>query len=395
MEKETKSIYEELGVDPHKSTVREIFDKVTDNDVPGAFCKLVRDPSDPKYLVAKHSDGSGSITITRYLYYLETGDESVLQDDPFSALSMNTGDIASVGAILEPYFLTDTIGINSANVDKTVFLRNMAIGFARVFKLYREYGFNIKFCGGETADLPDQIQSCVLDMDILSRVHERSLISGNVQPNDSIFGVSSAGKAFWEKEANSGHGCNGSTMTRIVMLHKDYAEKYPYLCREKKPFRGRFRVTDYVEDLGMTVGKAILSPTRQWAIIIKGIILGLSARKALHLLHAISVNTGGGATKIMNVGKGITYVKKMPEPSPLFQLIQSESNETWKNMYTTYNMTVGLDVIGSSERGVLEDVLKQVTQSMKIEYFKLGHCENSGLPGNKMVLETKYGTFTY
>jgi hypothetical protein len=53
-----QSIYESLGVDPHKTGVKEIFGKIVSNEFPGAFANIVRIPNRPVGLT-KHSDGSG------------------------------------------------------------------------------------------------------------------------------------------------------------------------------------------------------------------------------------------------------------------------------------------------------------------------------------------------
>jgi len=61
--KKKTSIYEELGVDPHKDLVKEIFKKINNNDFPGAFCNIVRLQDDPTRVKTKHGDGSGSKSI--------------------------------------------------------------------------------------------------------------------------------------------------------------------------------------------------------------------------------------------------------------------------------------------------------------------------------------------
>lgn len=329
----------------------------------------------------------------RCLYYLENGDSTIFWFDVFDALSMNTGDVASCGFV-ERYYVTNIIAINASNVDKELILRCVAYGLAEQKDLYKRYGIEIIFFGGETADLPDQTNSYIIDMDVYSRTSVKNVIKGNIQPGDKIFGFSSGGKAVWEQDVNSGQMDNGLTLSRIGLMHKEYAEKYPFLCREDKPYRGRYRVDDYVRELEMTVGEAILSPTRQWAIVIKLLIDELKKRKAFHILHGISMNTGGGATKIKNLGKDIVYRKYMPEPLPYFKFIQRETKEDWRNMFTTFNMGIGLDIVGSDKNGILSKAIKAVSRQTKIKSYKLGSCFNSA-SGNGVVLKTPYGKFEY
>ena len=111
------------------------------------------------------------------------------------------------------------------------------------------------------------------------------------------------------------------------------------------------------------------------------------------VLHGISQNTGGGNTKISHVGENIVYVKKMPEPLPIFKLIQSESGDFWENMFKNFNCGIGIDVVGSDQGGILAKVLKEVSEETGIELHILGECEESKIGKNYVVLHTPYGTF--
>jgi phosphoribosylformylglycinamidine cyclo-ligase len=386
-----RSIYQKLGIDPHKSSVREIFGSIVQNDFPGMFVNVVRDRNDPGWVKTKHPDGDGSKFLQRILHYLETWEDIVIQGAVDDAFSMNTGDIAAGGSVHE-YDITQICNVGDIGSEmKELILRQIALRLVELFALYREHGFLIDFFGGETADLPDQVSSIVYDMDIWSRMREVDLIKGNVVPGDKIWGFASDGKAFWEDAWNSGIGSNGLTMARIDLMHKHYAKKYPWLCRkdEKNHFRGRFSVTDshrLLEPLELTVSEAIMSPTRQWAIVIRMLTEKLKREGAFQLLHGISMNTGGGATKIQHVGEGILYVKEMPPFPAFFKLIQSETGETDDNMLTTFNCGIGIDVAGSTEGGVLENALKFVSAESGIDLFDLGACYESPTEGNKVKL---------
>jgi len=308
---------------------------------------------------------------------------------------MNTGDIAASGFV-ERYYITQINAVNAGNVNKAAILRGIAIGTARLIKLYEKYGIDIICMGGETADLPDQVMSYVVDIDIESETDVENVIAGNTRPADHIFGFSSGGQAIWEDRQNSGIMSNGLTMARSCLMHANYSKEYPFLCRKKKPFKGRFQVNDYLKELKMTVNDAIISPTRQWAIVIKFLIEELRKRGSLRRLHGISMNTGGGATKIKNLGSNIIYHKYMPEPLPIFKLIQSESGEDWRNMFVTFNCGIGLDIIGDDTDGILSKAVKAVSRMTKIKSYEIGLCYGSTYaPNNKVVLETPYGKFEY
>lgn len=391
---EKKSIYEELGVDSHKDLVKEIFKKINRNDVPGSFCNIIVLPDGR--VATKHSDGSGSKSVQRILHYLETKDETIFEEEMFDALSMNTGDIAASGFI-KRYIITQINAVNAGSVPKELILRGIAIGIARLIKLYAKYGMEVICMGGETADLPDQVKSFVTDVDIYSEMDSiNDVIVGNVQPGDTIFGFSSGGQAAWENRPNSSIMSNGLTMARTILMHHSYSEKYPFLCRKEKPFKGKFRINDYLKDLKMTIGEAILSPTRQWAIVIKILIEELIKRKVFNRLHGISMNTGGGAKKIKNIGSNIVYRKYMPEPLPIFKLIQSESGEDWRNMFVTFNCGIGIDIVGDNSDNILSEAIKVVSEKTGIKSYEIGDCYGGvHNPDNKVVLETPYGKFEY
>ena len=390
-----KSLYEKLGIDPDKSTVREIFGAIVHNDFPGAFVNIARDPDLPGVVFTSHSDGDGSKFIQRLLHYLETGDESIFQGSVDDAFSMNTGDIAASGFTSGLWAITQTIACNAFNVPKEIILRQIALRIVGLLDLYRRYGFDLNFfMGGETADLPDQVNSMVLDMNITARESESNLIRGNVQTGDVMFGFASDGQAIWEEVLNSGLMSNGLTLGRICLMAPVYSGKYPFLVRSGGNFTGRFDVDSSSAELGMTVSEAILSPTRQWAIVIKLIIERLKKMDAFNLLHGISMNTGGGATKIQHVGQGIIYKKNMPKPPPIFQLIREESGENWRNMFKSFNSGIGIDVVGSPDGNILRDCLMAVSEETGIQlYGELGVCEASKTKSNKVILETPYGTF--
>ncbi len=388
-----QSIYEQMGIDPHKAGVREIFQAIFPaGQHPNAFCIITPDPLIPGNVRVKHPDGSGSKILQRVLHYLETKDVSVFRGDPEDFVSMNTSDIAACGFVylIE---LTDVVDINSRILPKAEILKEIALGLLNLKQLYQEHEIQLDILGGETADLPDQTTTIITNADARSSMPEGFLISGDIKPGDDIYGFSSAGKACWEETENSGIMANGLTMGRKVLMHRNYSEKYPFLSQPDKPFCGRFRVEDYLPELGMTVSEALLSPTRQWALIIKMLIDKLVLQNAEHLLHGICINTGGGLTKILNLGKGIRYTKSIPTPPPIFQLIQKESGETWDNMFTTFNCGIGIEIIGEDEDNILFQSILEIAETTGIEFSYLGSCEKSSSEKNEVIIKSEFGDF--
>lgn len=385
------SQYEKLGVDAGKQAVRTAFGGVVENQFPGAFVNIVRDPSDLEVVEALHMDGDGSKIVQRFLILAETGDSSVLRGAADDALQMNLGDIAAAGFVFGRTLFADVINTNRTTVPKDILMRELGERFGELVEIYRSCGFDIHFMGGETADLPYQVKSSVLDVAVSSRGKERDIIKGNVQPGDKIWGFASDGQAAWEDRYNSGIMSNGLTLARIGLMWEGYTDKYPHLGRHG----GRFKVGEKAGlPQDMAVSDAIISPTRQWAIIIKDFLQRLKDAGMYDVIHGISMNTGGGASKVGHVGRGITYVKHMPKPPEFFQLIQGETCENWKNMFESFNCGVGIDVVGVNNPQV-EAILRQTAEETNIKLYELGQCETSDDGKNHVVAQTDYGTFNY
>lgn len=387
---EEKSQYEKLGVDTSKAMVREIFsDDDGKSPFPYSWVKIKPDMWQPKnFVMTMHGDGVGSLTLTRLFCYFETGDPAYLRGDIVNAFEMNMGDVAASGFV-EKVVECDIINLNAFNIPKEVILRAKRDALAEVVQLYARFGFpvargqlrpiRVQAMGGETADLPDQTPSCILDVSFFSRMHKRHVIAGNTQPDDEIFGIPSWGKAVWEKEENSGMMSNGGTHSRIYMLHPDYAGKYPFLVSPHNPLQGPFRIDEHVSELGMSVGKALTSPTRHVGIIIKMVIDELNKLKARHLLHGIALVSGGGMKKIVNLGSGLRYTMKLKNEmiAPLFLLIQKTSEETWRNMLKSYNCGTCLQFVGSPEGEVLKKAIAAVCQRIGLKSYRLGKCSRT------------------
>ncbi|HRY82905.1 MAG TPA: hypothetical protein P5232_04385 [Candidatus Moranbacteria bacterium] len=387
--------YKELGIDAGKKNVRKIFKKNISNDYPSAFVNIVHDPEIAGTVFTQHMDGDGSKIVQRILHYFETKDPTIFQGAVDDAISMNTGDIAASGFLFGKWVITDVININAKNLPKEIIMKQIALRISDLMGLYKKNGFDMNyFLGGETADLPTQVQSMVFDVSIYARAKETEIISGEVEAGDIIYGFASDGKAKWEKNNNSGIMSNGVTLARIELMSKEYSKKYPFLSNGKSGYRGKFKVNDKPKILeGMTVSEAILSPTRHWAIVIKKIAEKLKEKGIFSMLHGISMNTGGGATKISHVGKGIIYKKKMPMPPSIFQFIQSESGVTWEEMFQDFNCGIGIDIVGENNIK-FKKALKEVAKEVHIELFELGICEANKNFENKVILDTPYGIFS-
>lgn len=390
------SMYEKLGVDPSKQSVRDIFAKLIDNEYPGAFVNIITDPFCEDRVLTQHQDGDGSKFVQRLIQYLEDGDERVFAGMADDALSMNSGDIAASGFVFGPWVITDVLNLSLPPDLKKVVMKAVALRLLELREIYKEHGFDLKFLGGETADLPDQVRSGVFDIAITAWADKSDLIAGNVVAGDLIFGFASDGQAAWEQEPNSGIMSNGLTLARSCLMDESYNEKYPLLKRDGDFYTGRFDFHEHLKALNyMSVGDALLSPTRQWAIVIKTLISILKEKNSLNMLHGISMNTGGGATKISHVGSGgLIYVKNMPTPPPLFLLIQKETGESWENMYRSFNCGIGIDVVGENNK-IFREAIIETSKRCHIILYHLGKVVKGETEANQVLLSTQYRDFKY
>lgn len=391
-----ESMYEKLGIDPSKQSVRDIFAKLIDNEYQGAFVNIITDPFCNDRVLTQHQDGDGSKFVQRMIHYLETGDEQVFLGMVDDALSMNTGDIAASGFVFGPWVITDVLNLSMPKDLKKLVMKAVAVRLLELREIYKEYDFSLQFLGGETADLPYQVKSGVFDIAITAWADKSDLIVGNVDAGDIIFGFASDGRATWEEKENSGIMSNGLTLARSCLMNKSYNEKYPHLSGDGDFYTGRFNYDDCPEILsGVSVGDALLSPTRQWAIVIKTLISILKEKNALHMLHGISMNTGGGATKISHVGSGgLIYVKDMPTPPPFFLLIQNESGDKWENMYRSFNCGIGIDVVGENNE-IFREAIRATSEVCNIASYHLGGVLKGEGEFNQVRISTPFGDFNY
>lgn len=380
------SRYGALGVDIKKRGV-EAFRAVVDNLFPGAFCVVQRDPGDPNVGLVSHTDSAGSKPVQSYLHWRETGDASWFRGLAQDVVAMNLDDILCVAA--EPVAFVDYVAFNTLLIDRVELLGALAEGFAECFEMLAEQGMRILFAGGETADLPDQLRTLDVSGFIFGRVDLDSVVTGEkIAPGDFIVGLRSGGRVGYERGVNSGIMCNGLTLARSCLMEAGYLERYPELAHPGRGrYTGRFRFDDYVDELGMTVGEALLSPTRMFAPVAAAVLERVGGS-----VHGMVHNTGGGQTKCLHLGNGVRYVKdSLPEPDPIFRLIQREAKVGWREMYEDFNMGVGFEFVVDPEAA--EDVVS-VAEGFGLGVQVVGRCERS--PGeNTLTIKSRHGKFAY
>jgi phosphoribosylformylglycinamidine cyclo-ligase len=186
--------------------------------------------------------------------------------------------------------------------------------------------------GGETAEMPDMYNEDEYDLAgfAVGVAEKANIVDGrNIVEGDVIIGVPS-----------SGVHSNGFSLVRKLLLdHKKYD------------------LHDEIKELGDKLGNVLLTPTK---IYVKAIKAALEAGGVKGVAHI----TGGGFYENVPraLPKGLKAVidtnsiKKLP----IFEFIQKEGNISDKEMYSTFNMGIGLMIIASKDRK--DSVLKALAK---------------------------------
>ncbi len=384
--------YAQRGVSAEKQDVHEAIKKIDKGLYPKAFCKIVPDylTGDEDYALVMHADGAGTKSALAYMYWKETGDLSVWKGIAQDALIMNIDDLICVGAT-DHIMLSSTIGRNKNLVPGEV-ISAIINGTEELLEELKEFGINVYSTGGETADVGDLVRTIIVDSTVTARIKKDQVIdNANIQEGDVIVGLSSFGKATYEKEYNGGMGSNGLTSARHDVFSKVLAEKYPESFDAAIPqdliYSGSKNLTDKVEGSPLDAGKLVLSPTRTYAPIIKKMLEKYTAEEIHGMIHC----SGGAQTKILHFIEKLHVIKdNMFEVPPLFKLIQQESGTDWKEMYQVFNMGHRMELYVKEE--IAEDLIS-ISKSFNVEAKIVGRVEKSDQ--KKLTIQSSFGKFEY
>jgi phosphoribosylformylglycinamidine cyclo-ligase len=338
--------YAARGVSASKSEVHAAVDRLDPGLFPQAFCKIVADnlTGDATKCVVTHSDGSGTKALLAYLWWKETGDASVFRGIAQDSIVMNIDDLLCVG-VTKGVILSSTINRNAKAIPGAI-LAELINGTEDVLAMLREQGFGITSGGGETADVGDLTPTLTVDSTATAILSRNEVVdAAHVVPGLVIVGIASHGRAKYETAENSGIGSNGLTSARHELLSKYYAEKYPETYDKATPaelaYCGPHRLTDALPGSTLTVGQALLSPTRTYAPYALRLLQALGNQRVKGLVHC----SGGGQTKCRRFGSKVHFIKDNLFPTPpIFAEIARVSGTDAKEMHQVYNMGHRLEV---------------------------------------------------
>lgn len=331
--------YQARGVSAGKEDVHAAISGIDKGLFPKAFCKVVPDflSGSDEHCIVMHADGAGTKSSLAYAYWKETGDLSVWKGIAQDALIMNLDDLLCVG-ITDQILVSSTIGRNKHLIPGEV-IKEIIQGTEEILENLRSLGIGIYSTGGETADVGDLVRTIIVDSTVTARAKRSDIIdNSNIQAGNVILGLSSFGQATYESEYNAGMGSNGLTSARHDVFNKSVAEKYPESFDSAVPedlvYSGKYNLTDRVNSLPVTVGKAVLSPTRTYAPVMKQIL-----EKYRSKIDGIVHCSGGAQTKVLHFAGNCHIIKdSMFAIPPLFELIQNVSDTSWEEMYKVFNM---------------------------------------------------------
>ncbi|MBE6009509.1 MAG: phosphoribosylformylglycinamidine cyclo-ligase [Lachnospiraceae bacterium] len=221
-------------------------------------------------------------------------------------VAMCVNDVACAGG--EPLFFLDYIACGKNFPEK------IAAIVSGVAEGCKQAGAAL--IGGETAEMPGFYPEDEYDLAgfAVGIVDEKDLISGkNLKAGDVLIGM-----------ASSGVHSNGFSLVRKVFS------------------MDRETLDTYHEELGTTLGEALLAPTKIYVKALRAI------KEAGVKVKACSHVTGGGfyenIPRMMIDGKR-AVIKKDSYPIPaIFKMLAKEGNIEEKMMYNTYNMGIGMVV---------------------------------------------------
>lgn len=230
------------------------------------------------------------------------------------AVAMCVNDIVTSGA--KPLFFLDYISCGKMNEDVlTDVVKGIATGCIMS---------ECSLIGGETAEHPNVMESD--DYDIagfaVGVVDRKKIINGStIAPGDIIIGLKSTGV----------HS-NGFSLVRKLFFD---IKKYSL---DKK-----------LTDLPDTLGKVLLEPTKIYVkSILKCIGAGINIKGIVHI-------TGGGfyenIPRILPENIAVRIEKKSYIKPPIFDVIKKEGDIDDREMFTTFNMGIGMMIVVSKENG--------------------------------------------
>ena len=249
-------------------------------------------------------------------------------------VAMCVNDVACAGG--EPLFFLDYIACGKNYPEKiATIVKGVAEGCKQA---------GAALIGGETAEHPGLMPEDEYDLAgfAVGVVDEKDLITGaNIKAGDTLIGI-----------ASSGVHSNGFSLVRKVFE----------MTKES--------LDTYYDELGTTLGEALIAPTKIYVKALKSIKdAGVTVKGCSHI-------TGGGfyenIPRMLPDGINAVVEKNSYDIPPIFKLLQKTGNIEEKMMYNTYNM--GLGMVLAVDPADVDKTVAAVRAAGETP-FVVGHCE--------------------
>ncbi len=262
----------------------------------GAFdLSKIKDMEDPVLLSG--TDGCG--TKVKLAFVMDKHDTIGID-----AVAMCVNDIACSGG--EPLFFLDYIACGKNYPEKiATIVSGVANGCIQS---------ECALVGGETAEHPGLMPEDDYDLAgfAVGVVDKKDMITGeNIKPGDVLIGMASTGV----------HSNGFSLVRKVFEMTKESLDTY-------------------YDELGTTLGEALIAPTRIYVKALKSIKnAGVTIKGCSHI-------TGGGfyenIPRMLPEGVTARIEKDSYEIPPIFKLLAKTGNIEEQMMYNTYNMGLGM-----------------------------------------------------
>lgn len=288
------------GVELMKKAVQATYTDEVISDIGGfggLYAPQIKGMEEP--ILVSGTDGVGT---KLKLAFLMDKHDTIGED----CVAMCVNDVICTGA--SPMFFLDYMALGKNIPEKVA---TIVSGVAEGCKKA-----NCSLIGGETAEMPgfypvdeyDLAGFCVGVVDKKKIINNKTIEIG-----DKVIGLKSSGV----------HSNGFSLVRKVFDVNKE-------------------NLNEYVEELGCTIGEALLKPTK---IYVKPILKLIEQVKVKGISHI----TGGGfyenMPRMLRDGVALKIDKNSYEVPAIFKLIAKRGNIPERDMYNTFNMGIGMAVI--------------------------------------------------
>jgi phosphoribosylformylglycinamidine cyclo-ligase len=249
-------------------------------------------------------------------------------------IAMNANDVLCVGA--EPIAIVDYVAVQALKPELlTELAKGLRDGAAQA---------RVAIPGGEIAQVREMIRGEKEDtgFDLVATCvglvpTDRVVVGANVEPGDIVVGLRS-----------SGIHSNGLTLARDVLFRR----------AGLSPFQ-------VVAPLTRGIGEELLIPTRIYVAPALAMLDQLQVKALIHV-------TSDGLLNLLRIDADVGFaIDYLPDPPPIFRVIQNFGQISDAEMYAVFNMGVGFCVVVPPEEA---DRAVAIAGQHGVEAFVLGRA---------------------